>query len=50
MPDAQLKQAEDAVAVALSAGASDAWASVSRSRSVDFTVRDGHLEEVKDAT
>ena len=50
MPDAQLKQAEEAVAVALSAGANDAWASVSRSRSVDFTVRDGHLEEVKDAT
>ena len=50
MHEEQIKQAEEAIGIALAAGASDAWASVSRSRSVDFSVRDGKLEEVKDAT
>jgi PmbA protein len=50
MLEEQIQQAQKAVEIALAAGASDAWASVSRSREVDFSVREGQLEEVKDAT
>ena len=39
-----------AVSMAQEAGASDAFASASRSREVETTVRDGALETVKDAT
>lgn len=42
--------ASEAVSLARKAGASDAWAAASRDRSVSFRVRDGKLEEVKDAT
>jgi len=44
------KRASEAVATATRAGAADAWATASRSRSVSFQVRNGKLEEVKDST
>lgn len=44
------KRAADAVDMAKKAGADDAWASASRSRSVTFQMRNGLLEEVKDST
>ena len=43
-------RAAQAVKIAQKAGANDAWAGASRSRSVSFTYRDDALEQVKDAT
>lgn len=45
-----IKYAELAVDVARKAGASDAWATSSQGRDVEFEYRDGKLEKVKDAT
>lgn len=45
-----LEQAEHAVKIAKTAGASDAVATVSQSRDVTFEYRDGALEKVKDST
>lgn len=50
MLDQLLVSAQEAVAIAKRAGADEAFASTSRSREVEFSVRDGKLEEVKDAT
>jgi len=44
------KLAQRAVETATAAGASDAWAHTERSRTVDYRVRNGKLEEVKDST
>jgi len=43
-------QAEQAVELAKTAGAEDAWATMSQSRDVEFEYRDGALEKVKDTT
>ncbi len=43
-------RAAQAVTIAKRAGADDAWAGASRSRSVSYTYRDDELEQVKDAT
>ena len=45
-----LEIAAQAVAAAKAAGAQDAWASASRSRDVEFSLRNGKLEKVQDAT
>ncbi len=50
MRDDLLASAAEAVALAKSAGAQEAWASTSRSRSVEFAVRDGRLEKVQEST
>lgn len=50
MPADLLSKAERAVAAAKAAGASDAVASVSQNRDVEFEYRDGALEKVKDTT
>jgi PmbA protein len=44
------KRAEEAVAIAIAKGASDARATAYRGRSVSHQVRDGELEEVQDTT
>jgi len=46
----QIKAAAAAVEAAKKAGASDAFASANRSRSVSYSYRDGKLEEVTDST
>jgi PmbA protein len=43
-------RAAQAVEMATSAGADDAWASATKSRDVEFQFRDGSLEKVKDTT
>lgn len=45
-----LQQAAAAVEAAKAAGASDAWAGAGTSRQVEFSVRDGALEKVSEAT
>lgn len=45
-----LKDAESAVQIALDAGAKDAWASISRDRSVDHGFHAGKLEKVQEST
>ena len=50
MRDELLKRAQQAVEMATEAGASDAWAGTSQGREVEFSLRDGKLENVKDAT
>src|SRR5688500_12691410 len=50
MRDELLKSAAAAVEAATKAGAKDAAAAASRSRDVDFQVRDGKLEKVEDST
>ncbi|HTM18903.1 MAG TPA: TldD/PmbA family protein [Kofleriaceae bacterium] len=45
-----LGRAQDAVAMARKAGAADAWAEADRSREVSIQVRDGKIEQVKEAT
>jgi len=50
MRDELLERARQAVEVATAAGAQGAFASASRSRDVEFSMRDGSLETVKDAT
>ncbi len=44
------ERAAQAVAMAQSAGADEAWATASKSRDVEFQFRDGSLEKVKDTT
>ena len=46
----ELKQAEQAIRIAKTAGADDVVATVSQSRDVTFEYRDGALEKVKDTT
>ena len=43
-------RAAEAVEMAKSAGADDAWATATQSRDVEFEFRDGSLEKVKDTT
>ena len=50
MPDTLLDQAARAVELAKAKGAGDAWATAERSRSVEFTGRDGELEKVQQDT
>ncbi|MCB9707021.1 MAG: TldD/PmbA family protein [Myxococcales bacterium] len=51
MSDSELlKAASAAVEIATKAGANDAWASVSRDRSVSHGFRDGKLEKVSEST
>jgi hypothetical protein len=51
MPETTLlESATAAVDIARKAGANDAWASVSRDRSVSYTYRDGKIEKVEDST
>jgi len=50
MPADLKQQAQQAVELAKSAGAKDAWATTSQSRDVEFEYRDGALEKVKDTT
>ncbi|MBW2257330.1 MAG: TldD/PmbA family protein [Deltaproteobacteria bacterium] len=50
MREELLASAEDAVRLAKEAGADEVFASTSRTREVEFTVRDATLEKVKDAT
>lgn len=45
-----LKSSTDAVDIAQKAGAQDAWASLSRDRSVSYTYRDGKIEKVEEST
>ena len=45
-----LGSATDAVDIARRAGAQDAWASLSRDRSVSHTYRDGKIEKVEEST
>ncbi len=45
-----LKRAAEAVELARSAGADEAWSTASQSRDVQFEYRDGSLEKVKDTT
>ena len=45
-----ITRAEDAVEMALGAGAQGAWASASSSREVEFNSRDGKLEKVQENT
>lgn len=49
MPDLS-KTATDAVSMAREAGAADVWASAGRSRSTEFRVRNGKLEQVQENT
>ena len=49
MSDLQ-QRAQDAVALAISAGADGAWTTASRTREVEFTGRDGSLEKVQENT
>ena len=44
------ERAQQAVEAARAAGASDAWATATRSRDVQFQYRDGQVEKVKDTT
>jgi PmbA protein len=44
------KRAAEAVELLLAAGADDAWATMSLSRDVEFSYRDGALEKVQDTT
>ena len=50
MVDSLLTAAQQAVELAKKAGASDAWASTSRSHGVNFEMRNGVLEKVEDST
>lgn len=50
MDSALLRNAEQAIELATSLGASDAWARVSRSHGVNFEMRNGVLEKVEDST
>jgi PmbA protein len=50
MPADLKQQAVQAVELAKSAGAKDAWVTASQSRDVEFNYRDGALEKVKDTT
>jgi len=50
MPADLEQQAQQAVELAQSAGAKDAWVTASQSRDVEFEYRDGALEKVKDTT
>src|SRR5688572_12728948 len=50
MLDQLLTSATEAVDLAKAAGADHAWATTTRDRSVDFTVRDGKLEKVQEST
>ncbi len=45
-----LASAQNAVDLALKAGADDAWVNVSRERSVSFSYRDGNMEKVEEST
>ena len=45
-----LRSATDAVEIATKAGSQDAWASLSRDRSVSYTYRDGKIEKVEEST
>ena len=45
-----LKSAHAAVEIAKKAGADDAWAAISRNRSVSHSYRDGALEKVEEST
>lgn len=49
MPELQTR-ADEAVALATSAGAQGVWATATRSREVEFTGRDGSLEKVQENT
>lgn len=51
MPENELlERCEQAIAIAQTAGANEASAAASRSRSVDFEYRDGKLEKVQEST
>jgi PmbA protein len=50
MADSLLQSAQQAVELAVKLGASDAWASTSRSHGVNFEMRNGMLEKVEDST
>lgn len=50
MVNSLLQTAEQAVELAKKLGASDAWASTSRSHGVNFEMRNGVLEKVEDST
>lgn len=50
MADSLLARAQEAVQMALSAGATNAWATASRSRSTELTLRDGKVEKLQEAT
>ena len=50
MREELLKAAQEAVEISKSAGAQDAWAWASRSRSVEYSYRDGSLETVQEST
>ena len=50
MPAELSERATQAVELARTAGAEDAWATASQSRDVQFQYRDGSLEKVKDTT
>jgi PmbA protein len=50
MPADLERDARNAVEIARQHGAADAWATMTRSRDVEFEYRDGQLEKVKDAT
>lgn len=50
MDSSLVRIAEQAVELSTSWGASDAWASVSRSHGVNFEMRNGVLEKVEDST
>src|SRR5690606_25788650 len=45
-----VERASHALELARRAGASDAWASASRSRGVDVQVRDGQIEKLEEST
>lgn len=45
-----LKSAQTAIDLAKKEGADDAWAAISRDRSVSFTYRDGKVEKVEEST
>jgi PmbA protein len=45
-----LKSAQTAIDLARKEGADDAWAAISRDRSVSFTYRDGKVEKVEEST
>jgi len=49
-PTELLGSAAAAVDMARKAGAQDAWASVSRDRSINYTYRDGKIEKVEEST
>jgi PmbA protein len=50
MPVNLQERAQQAIEAARTAGASDAWATATRSRDVQFQYRDGQIEKVKDTT